>query len=172
MVAVSDAPGAAEFREFLPDETGTVPEFPETSTLIGTIIHNGTHRTVMVPVVTLDTDAMPYCDRDPAVVKIDVEGFEAWVLRGAEKLIVQRAAWLSIDIHAEPFGDGKATTEQSVRALLGQQGYCFAARPCAALHATNSDIVCVGPIGGNGPWNPYDAGTANGSRAGRRRSQN
>ena len=123
--AVADASGSAEFREFLPDDDGTTPWLPETSTLIGNIISDRPHHTVTVPVVTLDEDAYHMCERKPVVIKIDVEGFETQVLRGAERLISEFRPWLSIDIHAEPFGDGSETTEQSVRDLLSRYDYGF-----------------------------------------------
>jgi FkbM family methyltransferase len=123
--AVSDVGGTAEFREFLPDEDGAIPWLPEASTLIGTVISDSAHRTFTVPVVTLDTDALPFCERKPVVIKIDVEGFETQVLRGARRLISELHPWLSIDIHPEPFGNGQETTERSVRTLLGEDGYQF-----------------------------------------------
>ena len=67
-------------------------------------------------------------ETDLAVIKIDVEGFEAQVLRGARRLIAVLRPWLAIDIHPEPFGDAEETTEQSVRALLGEDGYQFERR--------------------------------------------
>lgn len=123
--AVSEIAGTAEFREFLPDETGEIPYLPEASTLIGRVISDRPHRTLTVPIVTLDEDAFLFCDRKPVVIKIDVEGFETQVLRGARRLISELHPWLSIDIHVEPFGDGSETTERSVRALLDEDGYQF-----------------------------------------------
>ncbi len=116
--AVSDVAGSAEFREFLPDETGQIPYLPEASTLIGKVTSDLPHRTLLVPVVTLDEDALQSCERKPVVIKIDVEGFEAQVLRGARRLIAVLRPWLAIDIHPEPFGDAEETTEQSVRSLF------------------------------------------------------
>jgi FkbM family methyltransferase len=123
--AVSEVAGTAEFREFLPDETGRIPYLPEVSTLIGKVTSDRPHRTLIVPVVTLDEDALPSCDRKPVVIKIDVEGFETHVLRGARQLISALRPWLAIDIHPEPSGNGEETTERSVRSLLGENGYQF-----------------------------------------------
>jgi hypothetical protein len=75
------------------------------------------HQTYEVRVVTLDDDALQHCSK-PLVVKIDVEGFEAHVLRGAHRLIRDCRPYLSIDIHTDPFGDGLATTEAAVIELL------------------------------------------------------
>jgi len=124
-VAVADRPGTAEFREFQPDETGEIPFLPETSTLVGTIIADRPHLSLQVPVVTLDDDALPRCGADPVVVKIDVEGFETFVLRGAAALIAARRPWFCIDIHSDPFGDGTVTTESAVRDFLAERDYRF-----------------------------------------------
>ena len=105
--AVSDVGGTAEFREFLPDETGETPYLPEASTLIAKVISDRPHRTITVPVVTLDDNTSQMCDRKPMVIKIDVEGFEAQVLRGGRRLISDVHPWLSIDIHRDPFGDAE-----------------------------------------------------------------
>jgi FkbM family methyltransferase len=121
-VAVSDTSGAAEFVEYVQDESGAVPFLPEQSSLAAPIKPLAPHRTYTVPVVTLDDDALPHCE-GPVVVKIDVEGFEAQVLAGARRLIAEYRPHLSIDIHIDPFGDGVATTEAVVIALL--QGYQF-----------------------------------------------
>jgi FkbM family methyltransferase len=124
-VAVSDRPGEAEFREFLPDESGEVPFLPEASTLMGRQVSDRPHRMHRVQVVTLDEDALPRCGDNPVVVKIDIEGFEAHALAGAAHLIAARKPWFSIDIHLDPFGDGVATTEPAVRAALAPHGYGF-----------------------------------------------
>ncbi|MBX9699755.1 MAG: FkbM family methyltransferase [Acetobacteraceae bacterium] len=124
-VAVSDQDGSAEFREYMPDETGEVPFMPEASTLIGTLISERPHRMATVPVVTLDSDALPRCGPGRVVAKIDVEGFEAFVLRGAARLLAERRPWLSIDIHHDPFGQGDRMTEPDVRAILAPAGYEF-----------------------------------------------
>jgi FkbM family methyltransferase len=54
---------------------------------------------IRVPVVTLDDDL-----RDTAVglMKIDCEGFECQVLRGAKRILQQQRPWLFIEVH--PFG--------------------------------------------------------------------
>jgi FkbM family methyltransferase len=116
-VGVSDTPGEFEFREYAQDETGSTPWQPEASSLAAPVMSAASHRAYTVPVVTLDNDALPHCSR-PLVVKIDVEGFEAHVLRGAEQLIRTYRPHLSIDIHADPFGDGAVNTEAAVRVLL------------------------------------------------------
>src|SRR5271166_4820596 len=110
--AVSDVAGEATFREYLPDETGNTPWLPEASSLVATRMASQPSRDIAVPVVTLD-DQMEHANgfSAPVVVKIDVEGFEAFVLRGASKLIACHRPSFAIDIHVDPFGDGVATTE-------------------------------------------------------------
>jgi hypothetical protein len=80
------------------------------------------HRSYDVQVVMLDDDALAQCTR-PVVIKIDVEGFEAHVLRGARRLIDEYRPFLSIDIHTDPFGDGVATTEATVISLIQDYRY-------------------------------------------------
>ncbi len=121
-VAVSNTPGQAEFREYAQDESGATPFMPEASSLTAPIQSQAPHRTYPVPVVTLDDDALVHCTGN-VVIKIDVEGFEAQVLAGAGTILARYRPHLSIDIHTDPFGDGVATTEAAVRALL--PGYRF-----------------------------------------------
>jgi len=124
-VAVSEAAGEAQFREYLPDATGQTPFLPEASSIVSTLMSDAPHATVTVPVVTLDEDALPVIEKRPVVCKIDVEGFEAFVLRGARTLLSLPNVHLSIDIHADPFGDGQQSTEGEVRAILEEHGYSF-----------------------------------------------
>lgn len=122
--AVSDAEGEAAFREYLPDETGTTPWMPETSSLMATRMSEHPSGEVRVRVVTLDRQmAEEGGFTGPVVVKIDVEGFEAFVLRGASQLIARHRPALAIDIHQDPFGVDDATTEAAVRAVLEPSGY-------------------------------------------------
>jgi len=121
--AVSSTPGSAVFREYLPDETGATPWTPEASSLTGGRLPELASKEIEVRVVTLDEDALPAIAGAPVVVKIDVEGFEGEVLKGAERLIAARRPFFSIDIHRHPFGDGATTTEGEVRSLLEPKGY-------------------------------------------------
>lgn len=121
--AVSAAPGTAVFREYLPDESGNTPWTPEASSLTGGRLPDLASKEIEVRVVTLDEDALPAVAGDPVVIKIDVEGFEGEVLKGARRLIAARRPCFSIDIHPHPFGDGSFTTEAEVRGLLEAEGY-------------------------------------------------
>ena len=124
-VAVSMTAGQAEFREYLPDSTGQTPFLPEASSIVSASMSDAPHTTLTVPVVTLDQDALPIIQKKPVVCKIDVEGFEARVLRGASAILSLGCVYLSIDLHVDPFGDGTRTTEREVRSILEKYGYTF-----------------------------------------------
>jgi FkbM family methyltransferase len=124
--AVSDKAGEAEFREYLPDETGQTPWTPEASSLVASVMPDLPSRMVRVGVVTLDEQMAEAGDfPGPVVVKIDVEGFEAFVLRGAAEMIRIVRPYFSIDIHGDPFATDGSSTEAAVRAILAPAGYRF-----------------------------------------------
>jgi FkbM family methyltransferase len=124
--AVSDKAGEAEFREYLPDETGQTPWTPEASSLMASVMPDLPSQMVRVRVVTLDEQMAEAGDfPGPVVVKIDVEGFEAFVLRGATELIRTVRPYFSIDIHGDPFATDGSSTEAAVRAILAPSGYRF-----------------------------------------------
>jgi FkbM family methyltransferase len=126
-VAVSAAAGQAEFREYLPDPTGRTPFLPEASSIVSALMSDAPHATFTVPVVTLDQDALSAIHRKPVVCKIDVEGFETLVLRGASAMLALRSIFFSIDLHVDPFGDGIRSTELEVRSILQSFDYTFEA---------------------------------------------
>jgi len=122
--AVSDRPGEQEFCELLFDDTGNAPYLPEASSLSTAALAVSAESVYTVPVTTLDTEMATRALAGPVVAKIDVEGFEVHVLRGAARFIAQRRPHLSIDIHRAPFGNGE-TTEAACRALLQRWRYHF-----------------------------------------------
>ena len=122
--AVSDGVGDAEFCELPFDDTGSTPYLPEASSLSTVSVAAAAESVYTVPVTTLDTDLAMRTVSEPVIVKIDVEGFEVHVLRGAASLIALRRPHLSIDIHRAPFGNGE-TTEAACREFLQQRGYRF-----------------------------------------------
>jgi FkbM family methyltransferase len=63
-----------------------------------------------VQVTTLDTLYARGISEPPTLVKIDVEGFEAEVLRGARRLLRQARPTLLIELH--PWGDRQAALEE------------------------------------------------------------
>jgi FkbM family methyltransferase len=125
-LAVSDAEGTALFREFMPDEEGTTPWRPEASSLVTEKLSGlAGDQDIEATVVTLDANALPECAPGPIVVKIDVEGFEVPVLRGAKRLLRERRPFLSIDIHRDPFRMDGTMTGPEVERFLGEFGYRF-----------------------------------------------
>jgi FkbM family methyltransferase len=125
-VAVSNAAGIATFREYAPDPTGGVPWRPEASSLLTEKLSGlATDQDIVTTVVTLDSDALPDLGAGPIVIKIDVEGFELLVLRGATRLLRERRPFLSIDIHQDPFRMDGTTTGSDVESFLEGFGYRF-----------------------------------------------
>ncbi len=106
------------------DDTDAAPYMPETSSLSAPYVAKAATATYAVQITTLDDDMATRSLQGPLVIKIDVEGFEANVLRGGARLIEQHHPHLSIDIHAAPFGSGE-TTEADCRAILSNLGYTF-----------------------------------------------
>ena len=122
--AVSNSVGMATFSEYRYDEAGSCEWLPEASAIQSRMIDDARVTKYDVEVTTLDAfSSGRTLLNGPLVIKIDVEGFEVHVLEGASALISTAKPWLSIDIHADPFGDG--TTEQKVRAVLIPHGYEF-----------------------------------------------
>ena len=122
--AVSSASGAVQFAEypFSPDDD--VAWRPEASALFSAAsIDAGRARTYEVAVTTLD-EYFAAGEFDVKLVKIDVEGFETEVLRGAARLIERDRPAFCIDIHQRVDGQS-GTTEESVRELLAPHGYRF-----------------------------------------------
>jgi len=117
-------PGVAVFAEFAYDETSERPYLPETSALHNPMIGGADALQYEVPVTTLDVFSAEHGLRGrPAVIKIDVEGFEVQVLEGAAAYLEATRPWFSIDIHRDPFGEG--TTEAKVVGILEPLGYTF-----------------------------------------------
>ena len=77
--------------------------------------HLGDAPTVEVPVVALD-DLRPLLDLPPPdFVKVDVEGFEDEVLRGARRTVEAHRPTLMVEVHGLTPED-KATKAEAVRA--------------------------------------------------------
>ncbi len=119
--AVSSAIGTATFAEYGFDETGAVPFLPEASAILAQNIDRSKARTFEIAVTTLD--ALLLEGRSPVVVKIDVEGFEIEVLKGAANFIRQYRPFFAVDIHKLPAGG--EMTEARVREVLGNHQYSF-----------------------------------------------
>lgn len=61
----------------------------------------------------------------PNILKIDVEGAELWVLRGAKQLLLENRPWVFLEIHAFAWPIF-STTEQDLRAFLQEVRYRLA----------------------------------------------
>lgn len=89
--AVSDRVGVAHFDDEGPSVMASIVE----------PWHE--RRTIKVPVTTLDDVVHPH--RIPNVIKIDVEGAEMRVLRGAAKLIFSHRPDLLVELHSEEIAE-------------------------------------------------------------------
>ena len=72
----------------------------------------------VVPAVTLDD----FCRRlrlEPDVVKVDVEGAEARVLRGSQRLLRRRKASLFLEVHHALLGEAGRSADEVFRELDG-----------------------------------------------------
>jgi len=120
-LAVADQSGHTTFYEYPHDDANVTPFLPEASTLVA--ISDPRVTQVEIDVTTLDEQFADDASVQRAAVKIDVEGYEAKVLAGAQRFIARVRPAFAIDIHGNPFGEG--TTESDVRAILGPLGYKF-----------------------------------------------
>lgn len=123
--AVSDTVGVATFIEMPNDPTGNWPFMPETSSIHTEMLSQfGLGTNYQASVTTLDAY---FAERTDALqvraIKIDVEGFEVHVLRGANLFLQSVRPYMAIDIHQDPFAT--STTESGVRAILTPFGYSF-----------------------------------------------
>jgi FkbM family methyltransferase len=123
--ALSDSIGRLEFIELPEDETGSMPFLPEASrlkTVNETLAYAG-QTPYPVEVMTLDAlaEQLGLASARKLVVKIDVEGFEDKVLKGALATLQRFKPFLSIDIHAHPGTD--TLTDKACEAILAPLGY-------------------------------------------------
>ena len=123
--AVSDFVGTTTFIELPYDPTGAMPWWPESSSLITESLANySVGEKFEAPVTTLDAFFGNRSDTSSVrSIKIDVEGFETHVLRGAANFLATARPFIAIDIHNNPFGDG--TTETGVRDILSPLRFTF-----------------------------------------------
>lgn len=123
--AVSETSGVTTFLERHVDPSGSVPFLPETSSLTLTPSVSTDDVTAFdVAVTTLDAFAAEQGIRGrKVVVKIDIEGYEAFALRGATEFIKSNVVYFAVDIHASPEHDGM--TGDDCRRELGNVGYTF-----------------------------------------------
>lgn len=125
-VALSDGAGSLSFMEFPEDSSGRMPFLPEGSRLQlpPEELYPGAVQ-YAVEVRTLDSlsEQLRFYEAETIVVKIDVEGFEDRVLKGALKTLERFKPFLAIDIHNHP---GRLDlTDKACMEILASLGYQF-----------------------------------------------
>ncbi len=75
-----------------------------------------------LPVRSLDS-LCAETGRDPDLIKIDVDGYEARVLPGAMGLLRRRRPWIVLELHRQAYLDRFATTRAGIVAPLLEAGY-------------------------------------------------
>ena len=123
--AVSDAAGELEFSELGYDPTSGVHYLPETSRLTNDQVSpQWVSARYPVPVITLDGFFAGRSDAAKVrMVKIDVEGYEGHVVRGATGFLRATRPYLAIDIHDDP--QGPPTLQMACTERLADLGYSF-----------------------------------------------
>jgi FkbM family methyltransferase len=122
-MAVGSTSGTVKFSEYPFSQEDGLAWRPETSTMFSPGVDTRLAKTYDVPVTTVDE----YFGANPLrikVIKIDVEGFETDVVRGALRTIARDHPIFCIDIHRRVDG-GEGDTEAPIRALLAPHGYQF-----------------------------------------------
>ena len=104
--AVSSSPGTVSF--------GVISKYSGANSVVGTSIHEPSsfHKQVEVEAITLD-QFMPSPDERPLSIKIDVEGHEAEVIRGARRLLAGNQTVIQL----EGYGQRDDTNVRSLEEL-------------------------------------------------------
>lgn len=123
--AVSDSTGETEFIEYFEDGDDSPAYRPELSTIAYASAPLEKACIFRVQKTTLDSliHDPALRNRSRIVVKVDVEGFEIEVIKGAADFLTTFLPYLSIDIHSKPGGGD--TTEFDVIHFLKPLGYTF-----------------------------------------------
>ncbi len=110
---------------------------PASSSLLGTADKPGrTFPSIKVPVCRLDTLLTAADIRRPCMLKIDTEGYELAVLKGAEGILAA-VDCVMVELH---FGKSYAYAPQHVLDLLGRHG--FALTDMLDHEVSNGRVVC------------------------------
>ena len=119
------------------DREGPVRFYSTGSNISGGLFRHSTDASdvewyeVGAPGFTLDT---LFPDVPPCFVKVDVEGAELRVLRGAERILAARKTVFFIEVHSWPDPEGQANPEQ-VLAHMRDRGYhCASLRGKCVFH--------------------------------------
>jgi FkbM family methyltransferase len=122
--AISNAAAVLDFMELPEDTTGNTPFLPEASRIQvnGETVYSNSD-TYPVEVKTLDAmaDELGFDRHKNIVIKVDVEGFEVDVLRGALETIKRHRPYFAIDVHTYPASS--QMTKPDVISLLASQNY-------------------------------------------------
>jgi len=122
-MAVGSASGTVKFSEYPFSQEDVLAWRPETSAMFSPGVDTHLANTYDVPLTTVDD----YFAANPLrikLIKIDVEGFETDVVRGALQMIERDYPIFCIDIHRRVDG-GEGDTEAPLRDLLAPHGYQF-----------------------------------------------
>jgi FkbM family methyltransferase len=138
--AVSD--GDAEEVEFFLIDTGDSPMNSLTSGVPGTPLMDGRDiRKSSIDTITLDT----FCSErslTPNLVKIDVEGAELLVLRGAAKLLSESRPTVVVAIHPYWLPAGQSTRQ--IFELLSGCGYSmYDSKGCRVEYLQSGEYLCL-----------------------------
>jgi FkbM family methyltransferase len=119
------------------DSEGPVRFFSTGSNISGGLFQHATDagdiewNEIEAPGFTLDA---LFPDAPPSFVKVDVEGAELRVLRGAERVLAARETIFFIEVHSWPDPEGQANPEQ-VLAHMRDRGYhCASLRGKCVFH--------------------------------------
>jgi FkbM family methyltransferase len=137
-VAVSNVRGQTTFVEFRYDPKDVCTWRPEASSIqTGNEDGGANHDSYPVETTLLD-DYFMHRKRPIKAIKIDVEGFEVFVLEGAREILARDRPFLCIDIHKNVQGPGD--TDPPLRSILTAYGYrlermnhVMTATPCEAV---------------------------------------
>jgi len=95
-------------------------------------------RTIEVKVTTLDRMFEGVELKRPILIKLDVQGYEAWVLRGGEETL-RRTDYVVMEVSFSPMYEGERTFMEMAR-MMEDYGFRFE-RPVGWLSAPGSDEI-------------------------------
>lgn len=124
-LALNDVQDARLYQAAVSDEPGTLPLFIERGrsegcTLGASVVKHANQR-VDVLCVTLD-DLVAQDNLKVGFLKVDVEGFEPQVFRGAKRLLAEQHPPILFEINF-PIADKLGWTQQDIAKQLGEFGY-------------------------------------------------
>lgn len=140
--------GSDTDEEFFLVDTGDSPMNSLTSGTPGMPLMSGREiRKIFVKTTTLDT----FCSqvhRRPNLVKIDVEGAELLVLRGAAKLLSESSPTIILAVHPYWLPTGQSTKQ--IFELLTRHGYTiYDSEGCLVEHLKSGEYLCLNTRAGN-----------------------